>query len=738
MPDALPPSHLPGQRGGASPTEQLNLAIELARAQGFAAAAPLFHDIAARLPQWDEVPLRIAEAHRRAGKSTEAAEAYEAALRLNPRRPEAMLGLGVILLQSGEVMRAQSLFLRCCGCAPDLPEGWDALGTALMLTGDTGAAESAFAEATRLAPGNITMALHRAEAATTAGEGGAEIVRLRVALTGDPDNPALLTALGVLLEAGRLRDEAIECLEVAAALAPDELTPQRLLAMCLVRANRVHEAMEALDRAIDIDPEDLNLRNNRAAAMIRLHRFAEAHDDLQALVAAHGDQTGLLNNLSNCLVSLGRQDDGIAVARRAIAHEPDSPLAWRTLCNALPYAEGIGGTELLAAARQAGARHPRLAVSPWPNPPAPERKLRIGLLSPTLKTHPVGWLTVAGFETLDPTLFEMHCLGPEHGDDPIHRRFKRLAASWTRLDNRSPAEIVAECRGHALDIVIDLGGNGDQGMLGLCANRLAPVQIKWVGAQNHSTGLAEMDWFITDRWETPAGFERFYSERLLPLDDGYVCYSPPPYAPDVAPLPAAANGHITFGCFNNLAKITRAGIATWSAILRRLPNARLAIMCHQISEAPTRAGLLDAFAAHRIGAERIDLLGGAPHGELLRRYGRIDIALDPFPYSGGLTTCEALWMGVPVITMPGETFASRHSASHLANIGLDDWIAQDLAAYQDLAIAKAADIVALAQTRRGLRARMAASPLCDGPRFGRSLGAALRRAWQDWCARQTA
>ncbi len=736
MPDALAPLH-PADRSAASPTDQLNHAIDVARNQGCAVAAPLFADLAARLPHWDEVKLRIAEAKRGEGDMQAAAEAYEATLLLNPRRAEALLGLGVITLGAGHLLRAQSLFLRCCGAAPDLPEAWDALGSTLMLSGDTRAADSAFAEATRLAPGHIGMALHRAEAAQACGEAAEEVARLRVALAGDPDNPALLTALGMLLD-GTAREEAIECLAVAAALAPHEIAPQRLLAMSLVRANRVHEALEALDAAIALDPGDLHLRNNRAAAMIRLHRFAEAHEELASLIATHGDHVGLLNNASNCLVSLGRQAEGVELARRAVAQDPTSPLAWRTLCNALPYQEGIGGGELLAATQAAAAALPRLSAVPWSNDPSPGRKLRVGLLSPTLKTHPVGWLTVAGFESLDPRQFELHCFGPEHGADPIHRRFRAAAASWTRLDGMAVPEIVAQCRTRGLDVLIELGGHGDQGMLGLCANRLAPVQIKWVGSQNHSTGLAEMDWFIADRWEIPLGFERFYSERPLRLADGYVCYSPPPYAPDVAPLPAAATGAITFGCFNNLAKITPAAIAAWADILQALPGARLAIMCHQMSEAPTRARLLADFAGHGIDTERLELLGGAPHVELLRRYGRIDIALDPFPYSGGLTTCEALWMGVPVVTMPGETFASRHSASHLANIGLEDWVAENVAAYTALAVRMAQDIPGLAALRGDLRRRMAASPLCDGPRFGRSLGTALRRAWQDWCRRQGA
>jgi protein O-GlcNAc transferase len=201
-------------------------------------------------------------------------------------------------------------------------------------------------------------------------------------------------------------------------------------------------------------------------------------------------------------------------------------------------------------------------------------------------------------------------------------------------------------------------------------------------------------------------------------------------------LPALANGHITFGCFNNLAKVTPRVIAVWCAILHRLPDARLVLKTHQFSDQPTVQRMLDCFAAHGIPLARLEMRGPSGHRAFIAEYNDIDIVLDPFPYSGGLTTCEALWMGVPTVTVPGEIFASRHSMSHLSNAGLAGWVATDIADYQELAVAKASDIPALAALRSGLRAQVKASPLCDAPRFGRSLGAALRHAWRDWCGRQ--
>src|SRR6202044_360171 len=222
----------------------------------------------------------------------------------------------------------------------------------------------------------------------------------------------------------------------------------------------------------------------------------------------------------------------------------------------------------------------------------------------SLRTHPVGWLTIAGFEGLDPAAFEIVVLAQHAARDAMARRFRAIARSWHDVDSIDDAGIAALGRSLGIDVLIDLGGYGDSGRMLACAQRLAPVQVKWVGMQNHSSGLAEMDWFITDRWETPPGFEPLYSERLLRLPDGYVCYSPPPYAPDVVPLPALAKGHITFGCFNNLAKITPRVIATWATILHRVPAARLVLKTHQFHDRPTAERVLAGFAEQGIAAAR--------------------------------------------------------------------------------------------------------------------------------------
>ena len=722
-------------RGDTAPATLLNLALAQQKAGDPERALRLMEALERRVPEWDEPPLRIAEALRAAGRSHDAELAYERVLEINPRRESALLGLAGLLLKRGDGANARDLLLRCCGVAPGRAEVWDTMGLALMLTDDKPLAESAFAEAQRLSPYTLEYALHRVDAASAAGSQELLLTWLDGAADADPLDPVLPAVRGVLLERLGRRPEAIDALVAAAALAPDARMPAALLAEVLARSSRLHEAEAALRHASELDPDNLILRDALAVVLMRMTRHADARTEMLASIERNGEQANALCNLANATTCLGLQDEGVGLARRAIELAPNMAGPRRALCNTLPYRDGITGTELLSALTDCSDRLPRETLPPFTNARQPDRPLVLGLLSGSFKTHPVGWLTVAGFETLDPTAFAIVCLAQNDLQDWMERRFRALAREWHDVDMMNDKALALKARDLGIDVLIDLGGYGESARMTACAYRLAPVQMKWVGMQNHSSGVAEMDWIITDRWETPPELEHVYSERPLRLPDGYVCYSPPPYAPDVVPLPALANGHITFGCFNNLAKVTQRVIATWCTILLRVPGSRMVLKTQQFSDEPTAERVRSAFAAHGIAPERIELRGGSGHRAFMRQYNDIDIVLDPFPYSGGLTTCESLWMGVPTIAMPGEIFASRHSMSHLSNAGLADWVAPNLEAYIELAVSKAADIGTLAELRAGLRARVKASPLCDAPRFGRCLGAALRAAWRDWCAR---
>jgi protein O-GlcNAc transferase len=737
--DALAPLRLALSLGNTAPATVLNLAIAEDRAGDRDRARYLMRQVATWLPDWDEPVLRLAESLRAARESAGAEEAYRKVLDLNPLRQEALIALAGLLLIRNQAEAARDLLLRCVGCAPDNPEAWNTLGLALRATRAFSLGLSAFVAAQRLQPDCVEYVVNGVQVTLDANEGEPELARLTVACEQNPLNSALQVGRGMLLDLLGRRPEAIDALEAATELAPDALVPLRLLGGLLSRSSRNSQAEQVLRRTCQLSPDDPRSANDLAVVLMRLHRHAEARSILQDILDRLGPYNSVLCNLSNATACLGEQDAAVAIARSAIEADPAAVLPRRALCNTLPYRDGVTGAEMLAAMRACSDLLPRIPQPDCANDANPNRPLVVGLLSGTLRSHPVGWLTVAGLEALDPDQFPLICLTQNAAPgDPMTRRYRTAAREWIEIDGMTDAALTELARAKNIDILIDLGGYGDAARMPACANRLAPVQIKWVGMQSHSSGLAEMDWFITDRWETPDGFEPLYSEQLLRLPDGYICYSAPPHAPDVVEPPAVANGFVTFGCFNNLAKITPRVIATWAAILHRVPNSRMILKTHQLSDGPTTDGFRADFAALGIDGDRIELRGSSGHREFMGQYGHVDIVLDPFPYSGGLTTCEALWMGVPTITLPGETFASRHSASHLSNAGLADWLTTSVEDYIATAIARAGDLPALTELRGRLREQVRRSPLCDAPRFARGLGAALRHAWQKWCAQQPA
>jgi predicted O-linked N-acetylglucosamine transferase (SPINDLY family) len=729
---ALVPLRDAAAAGDASPATLLNCAIAEDKAGDRGQARRLMRNLVIRLPDWDEPVLRLAESLRAAGEASEAEAAYRAVLSVNPHRAEAMAALGGLLLLRGEAFEARILLRRCCIRTPKDAETWNALGLSQRALGEIDDAVAAFRRAVRLQPDRPAFLMNLADATP---DPEAELQAQSAAAEAHPLNPMPHLARAMLLERLGRRGEAIDAMEVSSSLAPTDTQILSLLAGLLARSTRVRDAETTLRRLCILTPDDPKPHNDLAAVLMRLHRHAEARDILQDVLQRFGPHPSVLCNQANATTCLGRQQDGVALAREALALAPNAVLPRRALCNNLPYLDGIGGKELLAAMVACSDALPRIDMPPLGNDRDPHRKLTIGLLSGSLRSHPVGWMTVAGFEHLDPDRFDIVCLAQNAAPtDALARRYKAVAREWIDVDTFSDLGLAECARDRGIDILIDLGGYGDAGRMTACALRLAPVQVKWVGMQSHSSGLAEMDWFLTDRWETPEGFEQYYSERLLRMPDGYVVYTPPPHAPDVNPLPALRNGYVTFGCFNNLAKITPKVIETWSTILNRVPDSTLVLKTHQLGDPDTAKAFRAAFAAKGVDPDRIECRGSSGHRAFMGQYNDIDIVLDPFPYSGGLTTCEALWMGVPTITLPGETFASRHSASHMSNAGLSDWLVPSLNAYIDMAVNRAQDLPALADLRARLREQVRLSPLCDAPRFGRNLGNALRMAWQDWCA----
>ncbi|MDA0661771.1 MAG: hypothetical protein O3B08_02910 [Proteobacteria bacterium] len=321
----------------------------------------------------------------------------------------------------------------------------------------------------------------------------------------------------------------------------------------------------------------------------------------------------------------------------------------------------------------------------------------------------------------------MFCYANLENADDTTARLRASSDHWRWVAGIDDAQLAKQIRADEIDILVDLSGHTAGNRLLVFQRRPAPVQATWLGYPN-TTGMSAIDYRITDAIADPPGAEPLWREALIRLEAGFLCYAPPADAPDVAPLPALSKGHVTFGSFNNLRKVTPAVIETWAKILRRIPTARLMLKARSFADTATRDRFIGAFVSHGVSAERVILRDTvASTAEHLGAYADVDIALDPFPYNGTTTTCEALWMGVPTVTLQGNRHAARVGASLLTHTGLCDWIAGNTGAYVEAAIRHAKDIQALATLRRGLRDLAAHSPLCDAPGFARRMEAAFER-----------
>lgn len=457
-------------------------------------------------------------------------------------------------------------------------------------------------------------------------------------------------------------------------------------------------------------------------------QLTEAEALLRRLLEAEPEHALALSLYGLVLAKQARPEEAeIAFRRSKIAGTtPDVHSGYLASLN---YLAGITPAELLAEHRQFDATFARsLAVAvPLLTPMRTGAPLRIGLVSADFGRHPVGYLCLSALEALDQQACQLVCYSDRAIEDELTARF-RAASVWRPTFGWSDQQLAEQIRADGIDVLIDLMGHTGQRLL-VFARRLTRLQVSWLGYVG-TTGLSAMDYLLADRLHVRPGEEIHYQEAVLRLPKGYACYTPPAEALDVGPLPALTNGHVTFGCFNNPAKFTRGSFDRWAEILQAVPGAKLLFKYGGQQEVATQDRLRAEFAQRGMDAGRIAIEGWGDLRQLLAKYGEVDLALDTQPYSGGVTTCDALWMGVPVITHPGSTFASRHAVSHLTNSGYPQFVANDANHYVKVAVDWANRLDELAIIRSTMREQVRRSPLCDAATFARDWLQTIRQAWE--------
>ncbi|WP_335944069.1 tetratricopeptide repeat protein [Pseudomonas sp. G166] len=551
-----------------------------------------------------------------------------------------------------------------------------------------------------------------------------------------PDDPQMLElvakAAQKLGQADRAQALALKALEIE----PDFAAGHHRLATLYFEKGQFASALQHIERALEISPDDCRMQSRKGLVLNRLERYSEAIAVFDKLIEREPGDYSHWNNAANLYKDIGRLAKADEYYQKAVslARRKDV-LPYSNRLTSLHYDPERSRDYIFEVCKEWQSRFGPKSVPPRPEVEdrAPDRCLRIGLVSDGLRQHPVGNMIVGVLEKLPRHQFELFAYSTSQVCDHLTRRIRTTVRQWLVIKHMDDQTLAQRIRDDRIDILIDLCGHNAGNRMGTMALQPAPLLVKWVGGLINTSGLEAIDYLLSDRIESPEGEDAFYTEKLIRLPDDYICYDPPPYAPDIKPLPALENGFITYGCFNNPTKVNDVLLAQWAKLMLATPQSRLLLKGGAFGNRELREHVHGFMVRQGIGPERVLVEGPVGHKALLETYNRIDIALDPWPYSGGLTTCEALLMGVPVVTLPGPTFAGRHSATHLVNAGLPELVVNSWDEYRQRVIGLAGDVKNLSTIRGHLRDVLMRSPVCDSRRFASHFSTAMRAIWQRYC-----
>lgn len=622
----------------------------------------------------------------------------------NPRHgaalgvPQAVADAFMVLYNANKLPRAQQAGQQMVDRYPESAFAWKALGTAFLEAGDAQEA---------LAPLQKSHELDATDVQT-------------------------LTSLAAAHYRQGNEQKALSYQTKAVNLQPAYGAAQFRLAEMLESSGQTFVALEHAQKALALDYDELSSQLLISSLQYQCKYFNEALKSYHELEVHYPDNPTVLNNLGNLHKDIGEYEKAELYYQRALNKNPGFATAYSNAFFAKHYNPSTTQKEVIDFAKE-WEKHfsfqPLRSVEIKKNKGKP---LRIGLISSGFRTHPVGQMIASALERSRSDIL-FYAYPTNDVNDLITQKIREACTQWKQIRHLSQEETAEQIRSDQIDILIDLSGHGDGSCLQAISMRPAPLCIKWVGGLVNTMGLESIDYLLTDSIETPDGVDDQYTEKLIRLPDDYICYVPPPYAPSITSLPAIKNRHITLGCLNNPAKISTELLSEWAMLMHQLTDSRLLLRGIQYESEDFCRRIWEEMSQHGIDESRVILEGPAKHREFLETYQRIDIALDTWPYSGGLTTCESLLMGVPVVTLPGPMFAGRHSASHLVNAGLPELVTNSWDEYRQRVVELANDLPNLAVIRAGLRTILKYSPVCDAPRFANHFNNALRAIWARYC-----
>lgn len=671
------------------------------------------------------------------GEIERALASYEAALVADPSDPYANYNLGRLLFARGETARAEGLLRSALRRKADFGEALVMLGAVCEARGDLTGAVAALESAVARIGADFGAWFRYGEVLRRSGKLIEAESALRQALAIDPRNvDANYQLAGVLRTLGSAA-EAEECLGDVLAHAPDHIDARLQLVDLLLQGGKVVPATEQLEAVLRLRPDHRDALFNYTVLLKNQRRLGEAEAALRRLFAIAPDYVRAYRIMASILLQQLKLDEALRIQASARSRHPDDLDLESIELFMLNFDENLANEALFERHKAFGARlqaryPPR--SRPFTNAPDPARRLRIGYLSGDFGYHVVTLFVLPLLEHHDRARFEIFCYSTGETVDEYARRVAAGADVWRAAGSASEGELAAMIEADQIDILVDLTGHSGISSLGVFARRSAPVQCTWLGYLN-TTGLTRMDYRICDGHTDPPGIaERYHTERLVRLPHSQWCYRPFIVVEPALVPPSVMTGYVTFGSFTNPAKLSRTARQLWVEILKRVPDSRLVIV--GVADQAAQGRLLEWFAGAGIARSRLALRPYLSLQDYYRAFDDVDIALDTMPYSGGTTTCDTLWMGVPVVTLAGDRSTSRSATSILATVGQRELVATTSEDYVRIAAELATDAAQLPHMRHTLRERMRNSPLTDEPGFVRDLEAAYRAMWRAWCEGQ--
>jgi len=673
------------------------------------------------------------------GRLDAAVESYAQALQRKPVYPEVHCNLGVALHLQGRLDAASAHYRQAIASRPDFAEAHYNLANTLQALGQLDAAATHLRKALSIKPDLIQAHYNLGNLLKDQGKLDAAAASYRQVLAIDPGHAEVHNNLGSVLESQGQPLDAAAHYRSAIALKPNDLEAHNNLGNVLRMQGDQQAAVQQFQTAIAIDPQNAGAHSNLGNVLMDQGQINAAITHYRTALACNPEAAEAHSNLGSAWQTLGQLEEAVACLRQALRIKPHYSDAHSNLIFALDLM-----TSVPAAAQQEERQRWDIAHAaplmrthqPHANTAEPHRRLRIGYVSGDFRIHSAAAVFGAMLVHFDHSRFEVFAYSNTQKEDFYTQMFSQQVSCWRKIVGLSDAAAAALIRADQIDILVDLSGHSSDNRLLVFARKPAPIQITAWGYAT-STGLKTMDVFFADPVVVPPEEKTLFTEevRYLPNVVGYFNALP---TPAINRLPALTSGHITFGSFNRLTKISESAFQVWAQVLSAIPDSRLVLKTGELGDAATRDRVAAYFTRAGINPQRIVMLGKTSWEEHMKAFGLIDIALDPFPHGGGVTTLEGLMMGIPVVTLHWNTIVGRLSASILTTLGMIDWIATSPQQYVEIAVQKARDLTALQSLRASLRGQLITSPIGNSAIYVAAVEQEYRTLWQRWCSRQNA